>query len=429
MNFKTMTMKDRGLYLVMLLYTLFLGAGTKMFQDDNPLKNPIGFVISLLLVFYMLKRLRRVPNAGKIIGIILIVSIWVLYHWLRVGHYDTAFIMLIFHIFTGYLMICLYKERIIDYYENVAYTFALIGLLMWVVNNIISSEVMASFAPFRSSSYNNAFDRSGSFLFYVTGSWKGSQFIELYRNQGYCWEAGRFASLTSLGFLCYIIKNNGIAKIWDKRLWVYILTIFSTFSTTGYITTLIILGLTIFLGKSFSFFYRALLGVLLAVAIVYLQDADFLGEKIERQLDTSSFLSHGAEYYSESGVQTVERFEGIYLDWLNFRDEPLMGYGLTDRWSYMQRNINRELITSNGITKPFAQYGIILALIFFFYLFKGTTGILASRKCFSKYLLFIALLSISISYDFNKTPLIFAFALYGIINKNKIYDSYKYEKV
>lgn len=429
MNLFRKEKRDNGLYVVMLLFTLFMGAGTTFFQSDNPFKNPIGFLISLSLVFYMLKRLRRVPSNGKLFGIMLIVSVWVLYHWVRVGHYDTAFIMLIYQIFAGYLMICLYKEKIIDYYENVAYAFAFIGLIMWVVNNIISSEVMASFAPFRSSGYNNAFDSSGSFLFYVTGSWKGAQFIELYRNQGYCWEAGRFASLTSLGLLCYIIKNNGISKIWDKHLWVYILTIFSTFSTTGYITTLIILGLTILFGKSFSFFYRALLGGLLAVAIVYLQDADFLGEKIERQLDTSSFLSQGAEYYSESGVQTVERFEGIYLDWLNFLDEPFMGYGLTDQWSYMQRHINRELITSNGITKPFAQYGIILALFFFIYLFKGTTGILSSRKCFNKYLLFIALLSISVSYDFNKTPLIFAFALYSIINKNKIYDSYRYEKV
>lgn len=429
MNLFRKEKRDNGLYVVMLLFTLFMGAGTTFFQSDNPLTNPIGFLFFLALVFYMLKRLRGIPDGGNITGIMLIVAIWTLYHWLRVGHYDLAFILLAFHIFAGYLMICLYKEKIIDYYEKVAYTFALVGLLMWVVNNVISSEVMASFAPFRSSGYNNASDSSGSFLFYVTGSWKSAQSIVLYRNQGYCWEAGRFASLTSLGLLCYIIKNNGISKIWDKHLWVYILTIFSTFSTTGYITTLIILGLTILFGKSFSFFYQALLGGLLAVAIVYLQDADFLGEKIERQLDTSSFLSQGAEYYSESGVQTVERFEGIYLDWLNFIDEPFMGYGLTDQWSYMQRHINRELITSNGITKPFAQYGIILALIYFLYLFKGTTGILASRRCFNKYLLFITLLSISISYDFNKTPLIFAFALYGIINKNKIYDSYKYEKM
>ena len=327
------------------------------------------------------------------------------------------------------MMICLYKEKIIDYYESIAYSFALIGLFMWMINNIISSDVMASLAPFNSSSNNAASVSSRSFIFYVTGSWKGAQFIELYRNQGYCWEAGRFASLTTLGLLCYIIKNNGIPKISDKHFWVYILTIFSSFSTTGYVTAFLILSVTIVLGKSFSFFYRLLVCGLLVVGFVYSQNTDFLGEKIGQQLDTSSFMSQGAVYYSESGVQTVERFEGLFLDWLNFLDAPYFGYGLTDKWSYTQRHINKELITSNGLTKPFAQYGVFLAFLFFVYLLKGTKDLLKSHNFFNKYLLFITLISISISYDFNKTPLVLAFALYGIINKNKQYDYYEPKKM
>lgn len=399
----------------MFIFTLFMGAGTSFFITDNPIFNPIGFLIFITLILYMIKCIGKIPHLTKLIGMLSIIAFWILYHCFRVGHYDLAFVMFALHIIAAYLIILIYKENIIIYYEKIAYILAFIGLFMWVVNNAISSETMSLLAPFKSSDYNNASASSGSFLLYVTGSWKGAQFMELYRNQGYCWEAGRFASLTSLGLVCYIIKNKGIINFFDKHFLIYVLTILSTFSTTGYITLCLMIGICIIGGKTINLFNRIIISSLLVFAIFYLHDADFLGEKIVDQLDTSNFISKGSLYYSEAKVITVERFEGIYLDWLNFIDQPIMGYGLTDQWSYMQRNINKELITANGITKPLAQYGIILSTLFFISLYNGTKNISKKFMQNCHFLLLLVLISISMSYDFNKTPFILAFSLYGIM--------------
>lgn len=420
----TTTKKDIGLQLTMFVFTLFMGAGTTLFSSDSPFSNIPGFLIFMMLLIYMARKIKHYTNHKQIITILLFVFIWLIYHWTRVGHYDFAFVMLELHIIAGYMMICLYKEKIIDYYEDIAYKLALIAIPLWIINNLIGSEMMTMFAPFDSSALNNAHEENGSFLVYITGAWQQEQFGELYRNQGYCWEAGRFASLTVLGLTFYIIKNSGVPKFLDRRMWVYIIAILSTFSTTGYIAMLIVFSVSIIFAGKKNLFSRILIGGMLIVAVVYLQNADFIGEKITEQLDSSSFKSEGATYNAETGVITVERFEGVYLDWLNFVDAPVMGYGLTDMWSYTQRNINKELITSNGITKPFAQYGFILALMYFIYFIRGSRRITAAHGNAPKLLLFVALILISFSYDFNKLPLILAIALYSIMqpyteNKNE----------
>ena len=408
-------------FVVMMIFVLFMGAGTSFTVSDSPLVNIPGFLVIIGITFFLTRKIIRYLYIKQLSILLLVVGLWIFIQCFRVGHYDFAYVMLFLHIIIAYLIILVYGKEFFVYYERVIFLLVVIGLLGWVINNVIGTPSMSALAPFRSSDYNNALEESGSFLIYVTGAWKSAQDlpIELYRNQGFCWEAGRYASLVAVGLVVYLIKSNHKFNIASPKLWIYVITILSTFSTTGYIALLIIAVITILFVYRTNLFLKGLIAIGLCYVGLSIGSLNFINEKIEEQSDMSTFFSETG-HITKEGVVTVERFEGNYLDWLNFIHDPILGYGLTDQWSYVQTHISNQLITSNGLMKPFAQYGFLLAFLYFVFLYRSSRLLLSDYNYEFKPMLFLVIITISFSYDFGKHPIFLAFTLYDIFYPYKM---------
>ena len=142
-----------------------------------------------------------------------------------------------------------------------------------------------------------------------------------------------------------------------------------------------------------------------------------MSEKINDDADTESFSTEVASYVyfeKEGSSYTTRRFEGIALDFINFKDKPILGYGILRENSYIYNNISPAIITSNGITKPFAMFGIILGVLLFAIMYKSTVKLSNEFLFAPSYLLFIVIILGSVSYIFDSTPIMRAIQLYAL---------------
>ena len=148
-----------------------------------------------------------------------------------------------------------------------------------------------------------------------------------------------------------------------------------------------------------------------------------MAEKIESRGSVENFVteSDALEWYEKEHLLfTVDRFEGISLDYKNFRSNPVFGYGLQREKSFVYRNISPYIITSNGIVKPFAQMGIILASLFLLLMYKSCFKLNTDYKFDTSWILFVVIIVCSVSYMFDSTPIMRAMQFYALYKAKNV---------
>ncbi|MBQ8543007.1 MAG: hypothetical protein IJ436_05985 [Bacteroidaceae bacterium] len=235
------------------------------------------------------------------------------------------------------------------------------------------------------------------------------------RNSGCAWEPGLYSVMLCIAILFNIFQNK--KNIFNKRLIVLLIALITTFSTTGYVMAIVIFAGYYLSGRKIGTVKRIIYLSIIVVGSIYIYNLPFISEKINDDANTESFSTEEASYvyYEEKGKNyTTGRFEGIVLDYMNFKDKPIMGYGLTREASYIYNKISPVIITSNGIAKPFAMFGIILGVILLAITYKSTAKLSNEYLFAPPYLLFIVIMLGSVSYMFDSTPIMRAIELYAL---------------
>ena len=279
----------------------------------------------------------------------------------------------------------------------------------------------------------------GSLLIYNISShardYEGGTLFGLLRNHGFAWEAGRFASFVSIAIVLNFSRTK-FKIVGNKALYILLFGLLTTFSTTGYVALIIVFlcfGMTQLRGISK---YVAVMAII--ISALYIVNLPFMREKIESNADQETFITNdvehlrGAEKYrqeqSDVVVFTPQRFECIALDYINFREYPLTGYGMDRTQSFVHRNISEYVALANGTIKEFAHWGIIIGLLFNIMLIKSSRNIsklLNERN--TKWILAITYYIISISYSFLLEPgimILFLFTLFANYNYEKDFNYY-----
>jgi hypothetical protein len=148
-----------------------------------------------------------------------------------------------------------------------------------------------------------------------------------------------------------------------------------------------------------------------------------MSDKIETSSSKDNFTTESGvlERHEKIGeTYTVDRFEGLYLDWLNLKHSPIFGYGLQREKSYVCKTISSYIITSNGIIKPLAQFGLILGVLFLMLTYNSCKKLGEDNYFDVPWGLFVVLIVGSISYMFDSTPIMRAIELYALYNVKKI---------
>lgn len=426
MFFPALSKLFSGSFLVLLCMTLYVGVGSSIFSTEDPRVNPVGFTIYILCVIYLYRNIPKV-NFNLLFTPGLFLMVWCLFHYFIDSSFQyVSYFQMILYFFTSFLIVQYYRDTLLDSLEDVLYFLAVVGFLFWIINIVIGPDFLRSLAPFDSSFSNQMHTQSGSFLVYTIGvPGVGTTALQgIIRNYGFCWEPGRYASLLVVGLTLYLIRIKGFVSIKDVHLLFYILCIISTFSTTGYVAVLIIFFLIYLFSKDFSWIKKFFFLLFFIVTLPAFLSLDFMGEKITNQSSKESFTENqNMEWLDESErFYTVDRFEGLYLDYKNLLASPFFGYGLSVSDTYVFKNISRKLITSNGILKPLAQFGLILGFFLFLSLWRSSRLLSLHYSSSPFFLFFISFLTISISYNFffNALFLSLVFYSYFLLDKENI---------
>lgn len=153
--------------------------------------------------------------------------------------------------------------------------------------------------------------------------------------------------------------------------------------------------------------YIAVLGTL----YMFTMDLPFMREKMEAQSDITEFYTNSDNVWiDETGHRTVQRFEGMYLSWMNFMDSPWLGFGPNRDNSLVSKQFPMFII-SNGNINPLAMLGLLLGLPLFILFYRGSCRLNQYLGDDKKYIIFMIFIFFSVSYNylFDIIPLAMAF--------------------
>jgi uncharacterized membrane protein YccF (DUF307 family) len=234
------------------------------------------------------------------------------------------------------------------------------------------------------------------------------------RNSGFMWEPGAFAFMLLLA-LIYRILRFGL-KISSKNL-VYIIALFTTFSTMAYIGITILLFTYTFNSNRIGI---AFLTVPLAVIYICLvKDLDFMLPKINNYIITlgHSFIPSGQSYLKVNRLAFVS---------FTIRQSVLwpFGYGIVPS-KYMYSEYNKTMLDGVGTIAKLLLYWGWFGLTFFIaaiYKYLKSLQLKTDRKLLiiSVVILIVALFS----NPFEKSPILYSIVFYPFIFKNNLVKKY-----
>lgn len=375
----------------------------------------LPFVFPIILTFILLLR-NPINFANKNLGILLIISaIWTIlvsYHKKLYSASDLSFVFFLFYaIIIAFVHIKVYGKKLFSTYETIIVLLCKISIPLWLISITISPLMssLASFFPETNLGHNILFIYN-----FINPSRE-----HFFRNSGSAWEPGRFAIMILLAIYCNLNRNGLKLKNNSGLIWL-IVTLGSTMSTTGYSIALLMFAITLF--KNTRFTSKIIYTIFLLPIIAGLFSLDFMGNKIEEQLEVDAKvkkIKKNTEYYNSTYrkgeyVSSLGRFESIYFELENVKHDPILGYGRDFRKSYFNEKISSNLVLTGGIIKILGMYGILFGSFIYYLLYKSSQRI--SQKC-DKKLLFVTIVLSTISYEIFVVPIFTAFWLYGYFTK------------
>ncbi len=319
---------------------------------------------------------------------------------------------IIIFITIAYIAIAAFQYRFLLIYENILYYLCIIGIVLWVGINA-SPAVIDVLRIFEFSTqefkpgnidYNlivytvNDYDFIPQYILDFGG-------FQLYRNSGFAWEPGAFSVYICIAIFFHLLRNK--LKITNNRhLWVFIIALATTFSTTGYSMLILLIVFYIYNQQVHKI---AWIGPVVVLFIGYLVTLPFMAEKIAEntEFNTEELIYYSSKYDIKYQPQ---RFESLQIDFKDFLNHPIIGYGghIEARWT---AKLGANIATVSGIGKILAQYGIVGLIFFLFSIWRSSQKLISFYNLRGVIFPMAFVLLISISYSVI-SPLIMCVWLY-----------------
>lgn len=280
-------------------------------------------------------------------------------------------------------------------YQKIMVVLSIISLFFWT--GLQLSELFHSIIINFSKSlpqFSNEEDlellRAQLFHFYVFTV----PLIETFRNCGAFYEPGRFAIFLGFALALNLFKVKD--TFWDKKDILFIVTLITTFSTTGIIVLIILIITRLFLirRKPLLIVFALLISPFL---IWQVMELDFMLEKVSEDYNNS-------ESYS--------RFTAVIYHIGLIKERPLLG------WS---NNLRDFELSPNGLTQVVVQWGIIFSVFFYYFIFHGVKNIVRLNAIPNKatLVIYLVLLLLTFSQSATLDPFYFMIMCFGIYSPSK----------
>lgn len=380
----------------------------------------IPFLLPIVLTAILIKRNPINFKNRKFLNLLWICFIWEVVVTICKGLFSTgdqSFQFFLFYsIVIAYVHISTYRSMILPLYESIIVLFCKVSLPFWLLSLLMPSLMSSVTSVFPETSLGH-----NILFFYNYIDYTSEHYL---RNSGCSWEPGRFAIMIILGIYCNIVRN-GIQFKRNKNIIWLLVTLLTTMSTTGYSIVILMYMLSIL--RNVKLTTKIGYIILFLPAIYYLFSLDFMGEKLNKQLNVQETVEnrmdnlnyYDYQYDSNEYAGSLGRFEAMYFESLNVLHDPLLGYGRNPKHSYFSKEISSNFSLTGGLVKVFGMYGVVLGLFFYAMLYKSSSYFNLVNSNVSRWLLFIALSLSSISYEVFTIPVFMTFWLYGYFT-NKV---------
>ena len=383
------------------------------------------FLLPIILTIILLDRNKVKFDDKRLIRICLLFALWIVLLFTNKSYYGNEqysyYFFLYYSIIVAYIHVQVFGKKMLPLYENIMMKLSLLSLVFWGIY-IIYPSTAAFFRSFPEAG-------QGHHIFYLY-KWTDPAVREIQsynygilRNAGCSWEPGRFSIMILLALYCNLAR----CGIKFKGNWsgiILLLALISTQSTTGFLGAIVLYS--IFAFKKFDLQYIIAFLVFVVPVSYQLISLDFMGGKIEEQLDLDASLKQinkSVDYVnkvkeSNEYVGSLARFPSMYFEVINIQHDPILGYGRNVGKSYFAQRISGNYLLVGGLLKMFGEYGIPLGFILYLILFRSSSALGRDFKI-RKITLFVLFLIILTSYSIFITPVFMAFWFYGLFRKEE----------
>jgi hypothetical protein len=334
--------------------------------------------------------------------------------------HPTFFLAYVYYFSLAYILIKTLGMRLFRIFERVNFYMAVISLSFWVLQFILGGDTlfnfigglpgMTTFSKVTAEGYNillYSIQPAESSLLYN---------FSIPRNCGYAWEPGAFAVYLCMAiFVNLFMTNPGKAR--QTRLWVLIITLITTQSTTGYLIFIVMITIYL-LRKRLSIIMLVL--PFTVVAMIYVASLPFMSKKVINLIDDTKGINQLLEdYYGSETPASPQRFTSFIIAFVDFKANPILGIGVqsTEAWTY---KAGANISTISGIGNLLAQFGLVGFLFFIILTIRSSIFFSRYFRYNNILLLFFIIVFISISYSILFNPLISSFWMFHLFAPEKL---------
>lgn len=410
-------------YLYIFTLIIYTGHANKYVASTAILNNPVWVSLIIILSGILALKWSIVFNKKFYILIfgylIYFLAISIKFKEIR----PTFFLNNVFIFFIAYSTVKALKVNFFRVFESTMFFLAIIGLVMWAVQIILGGDTLYGYIGKVPSieTFSNVSGDGFNMIFYsVQPTSMSIQFNFLPpRNCGFAWEPGGFAVMLSLAILInlFFFRADRKSRI---RFWVLLFALISSQSTTGYMALIFIV--------LFYYYNRKpklmmVLWPLLAVIIILIFSLPFMSNKIVSLINETSQIDYMvAGSIGREEAINPQRFASFMIAFRDFVNNPILGLGGVDAESWTAR-IGANVGKITGIGNLMAQYGIVGFLFFIVTSYKSSNFFSQSFNYRGRFLFFIIIIFISISYTIILLPLMMSFWMFRFFTPLSVCDS------
>lgn len=378
-------------FLFLFIVLIFSSAASTISKSDELLA--FCLIISVILNF----RNKKIGNKYlvSICKITLFFLPIVIIYYIKNGSVDiVTWLGFYSRILLSYNVIILTKGFFHLYFIKLLYWLCVISLIFYSIQLVGYEELFKINNLFGLDSDRGLTPNSSSVFFNIVD-------IHRYRNCGFMWEPGAFAAVITFA-LFFAFYNN---TKFDKYKIVLIVSLLTTFSTTGYLALVILISYFYF---PRSKIYAPILFLLFFFAI---SNISFISSKITSQIlsvEDELLVSENAGDYSFH----LNRFTSFMIDINTLTNNPILGLGIdfhtTTKKEYY-KEFDENVIRTSGLMFGLLKFGF-LGMFAFLYVLKKRISLFTGKSALGLLFCFIYLIIIfSNPLEFSSIVLLFIF--------------------
>ena len=368
-------------------YIIFL-SGAVMYLNNN---DPFLILSLILSLFFLLKTGKIEKNFILffcLLGLLIILTCVFNTDTLKFETYFGFLIRLIYSM--SFVLLFSLEDFMNNYLKVMAFlasfslVFYFLGLVLPDSLNNLDLKIITDYASY----YGNAYLYVYRYPYYRTN---------FLRNNSIFWEPGAYQAFLNLAII-FELKHE---KPNSFRMAIFIVSLITTFSTTGYITFLLI-TLKSFFEKSNNSKKTFLI---LLITLIFI--LTIFNEVMINKLSTNN-------------LSFSRRILDAKIDLKIFSENPLLGVGYNNYSKLFIDNLKYSIFSgtssSNSITNTLAVFGLVFTFLIFYLYIRFI--LFFENNIFSRLFLFLILLSIFSTENFMVSSLWMVLAFYGLKNAN-----------